>query len=126
MQTRHIDANVSMINDDSSLKIYTEHVDSVGTHQEDIVIKMNDFKLSEWITINPYAPPIGGLVSADMKINWGTGNLNGKGIISLDDFKYGKDVLGSFKTDIAVSTDKSGHMNAPECWGFRPVTVLLV
>lgn len=112
MQTKHIDANVSMINDDSSLKIYTEHVDSIGTHQEDVIIKMNDFKLSEWIAINPYAPPIGGVVSADMKINWGAGNLNGKGIISLDDFKYGKDILGSFKTDIAVSTDKSGFMNA--------------
>lgn len=112
LQTKHIDANVSMINDDSSLRIYTEHVDSVGTHQEDIIIKMNDFKLSEWIAINPYAPPVEGFVSTNMKINWGAGNLNGKGIILLDDFKYGKDVFGSFKTDVEVSTDKSGQMNA--------------
>lgn len=112
MLTHHIDADVEMKSEESLISIYTEHNDSASNHQEDVIVKIKDVKLSEWLAFNPYAPPIKGDMSADMNINWGGGRLNGKGKISLDDFVYGKESVGTFVADIGVSTDKSGQTSA--------------
>ena len=114
MATYHVDANVVMKNTTSSINIYTEHNhehDSVD-YQEDVILKIKNLKLAELIAFNPYVPPIKGDMSADMRVNWGEGRLNGKGLLSLDDFAIGKERVGTFVADLGVTTDKSGLIKA--------------
>lgn len=114
MATYHIDANVEMKNATSSVNLYTEHnhgYDNVE-HQEDVILKIKNLKLAELIAFNPYAPSIKGDLSADMRVNWGDGRLNGKGLLSLEDFAVGKEPVGTFVADLGVTTDKEGQIKA--------------
>ena len=112
MYTHHVDADVVMKNSTSSINIFTAHGESHDGEQEDLHVKIKDLKLAELIAFNPYAPPIKGDMSADMKINWHGGRLNGDGIVSLDDFIVGKERVGSFVADLGVSTDDAGQIKA--------------
>ena len=112
MFTHHVDADVAMTNATSSINIYTEHNDSLHGEQEDVVVKINDLKLAELVAYSPYAPHIKGNLSADMRVNWGDNQLNGKGLLSLDEFVVGKERVGSFVADLGVTTGKSGALNA--------------
>lgn len=112
MFTHHVDADVEMKNSSSSVYIYTEHNDSLHGQQEDLILKIKDLKLAELVAINPYAPPIKGDLSADMRVNWGNDQLNGKGLLSLNEFMVGKERVGSFDADLGIATNKVGKINA--------------
>ena len=112
MFTHHVDADVEMKNSSSSVYIYTEHNDSLHGQQEDLILKIKDLKLAELVAINPYAPPIKGDLSADMRVNWGNDQLNGKGLLSLNEFMVGKERVGSFDADLVIATNKVGKINA--------------
>lgn len=125
MTNNHVDANVSMTNATSEVNIYTEHTDS-SSHQEDVIIKIKDLKLSEWLAINPYSPPVKGDVSANMRINWGGGKLNGDGVVSLNELFYGRERVGSFVADVELLTSKDGRLRADAALtvdGVKTVTV---
>jgi len=115
---RHIDANLHMYGDKSSIAIYTEHD---GDHAEDhdinknddIVLKLTDIRIQDWMAINPWAPPMEGNLSADIKLAWdGGAAINGAGSASLDGFYYNKQKVGDFNTDLRVSTNASGMVRA--------------
>ena len=115
--TQHIDADVSVKNAISSVRIYTDQTQHANhanedTHQEDIIVNIKDLQLSEWLVIDPDSPPMKGDVSADMRINWKDGRLNGNGTVSLDEFFFGQERVGSFVADVGVSTDKKGQIKA--------------
>lgn len=112
MYTHHVDADVVMKNATSSINIFTAHGESHDGEQEDLHVNIKDLKLAEILAINPYAPPIKGDMSADMKINWHGGRLNGDGMVSLEDFIVGKERVGSFVADLGVSTDEIGQIKA--------------
>ncbi len=115
---KHIDANLHMKGDKSSIAIYTEHD---GNHAErhdidendDIVLKLSDIRIQDWMAINPWAPPMEGNLSADLKLSWDGGtSINGLGSASLDGFYYNKQKVGDFNTDLKVSTNTSGMVRA--------------
>lgn len=115
---RHFDANLRMQGDDSTLQLYTEHI---GDHehegqgeeeQEEVVLKIDDIHLADWISINPFAPPVKGNLSADIRMNWDGTDINGHGSVGLDDLYYGKERVASLKTDIGLTTNKSGTVRA--------------
>ncbi len=111
--TRHIDADVAMKNATSSINIFTQHDSTSQTsHQEDVILKVKNLKLTELVAFNPYAPSIKGDMSADIRLNWGDGRLNGNGVVSLEEFVVGKERVGTFVADLGVTTDKSGQTNA--------------
>ena len=112
MFTHHVDADVEMKNSSSSVNIYTEHNDSLHGLQEDLILKIKDLNLAELVAFNPYAPPIKGDLSADMRVNWGNDQLNGKGQLSLNEFMVGKERVGSFDADLGIATSKAGKINA--------------
>lgn len=105
--SKHLDANISMSGNESSVKIYTEH-DPMSTRQEDVVVKASNVHLADWISLNPFAPPVSGDVSADMRFNWDKKNLNGRGIVTLEDLTYDRQRVGSFEVGVDLTTDKSG------------------
>lgn len=115
---KHIDANLHMRGDKSSLAIYTEHDDHHdGGHgvneNDDIVIKLTDIRIQDWIAFNPWAPPMEGNLSADLKLEWdGGATINGNGTLGLDKFYYNKQKVGDFNADLSVSTNASGMVRA--------------
>ncbi len=126
LASRHIDANLLMKGDDSSLSILTEHVDLAhathdgddenlvaDNHQEDIILDIKDIHIADWIQVNPFAPPMTGDLSSHLTLNWdGKENINGRGTVTLDDFYYDKQRVGSFLANVDVSTNTSGTIRA--------------
>lgn len=109
--TRHFDADINMSGNGSSMRLFTEHNDTVGG-QEDVVLKVSNVHLADWVSINPFAPPVSGDVSADMRFGWSQKSLNGDGTVTLDDLTYGKERVGSFVVGVDVSTNKGGTVRA--------------
>ena len=113
--TGHIDADLHMTGGNSALAIYTEHPDSTthqSAEQEDLVIKLTDIHLSDWIAVNPFAPPIKGDVTADMRLNRHDGLLVGQGSAGITNFFYGKQAVADFKTNFDIAATPSGTINA--------------
>ncbi len=111
---KHLDANLQLSNEQSYLRIYTEHNDSTrhGNVQEDVVVQLSQIKLQDWLSISPFAPPIKGDLGANLRFRWNNEYITGKGDVSLDNLYYGRDRVGSFDLGLDVSTSKSGALNA--------------
>lgn len=106
----HFDAKMLMNSDDSHLNLYTEHVH--GNQQEDVVLNISNIKLSELMSVSPFAPPIKGVVSTDMRFRWDDTSVGGNGVVSIDDMYYGRDRVGSFQLGVDLNTDKLKKMTA--------------
>jgi hypothetical protein len=113
---RHIDANLHMNGAGSTLALYSERAQEVehAAHgsDEDIIVDVQNVNLQDWIALNPFAPPVKGTVSANMRVNWQDKALTGNGEVSLTNFVYGKERVGDIKADIDVFTNSTGLMNA--------------
>ncbi|MDE6490962.1 MAG: translocation/assembly module TamB [Muribaculaceae bacterium] len=109
--TKHIDADLDMSGDGSRLRLYTEHNDSTAG-QEDLILNISDVKLSDWLAISPFAPPIKGTLSADMRLRYDSRSLNGSGTVGLKDLTYGRDRVGDFDLGVDLRTTTSGVVNA--------------
>ena len=112
---RHLDADLVMKNDESSLHLYTEHNANDTTNvQEDIILNVKDIKISDWIALNPFAPKIKGDLSASVRLREDRENkaLNGNGTVSLTNFIFGKQRVGDFDLDLDVSTNIRGALAA--------------
>ena len=111
LASQHFDANLDLHNKVSSMRLFTEHNHADST-ANDVVLRVKDIKLSDWLAINPFAPPITGDLSADMKISWLKPDLNGNGTVSLHNFSYGKQKVGDFDLDVDLTTNAAGTLRA--------------
>lgn len=113
---RHIDANLAMTNSVSSLRIFTDHDDHARhveeNTQEDINVVVDNVKLQEWISLSPFAPPIKGDLSADIKVALSPDNITGRGTVGLTDLWYGKNRVGDIGLDLDVTTTPRGTLYA--------------
>ena len=114
LSTHHLDANLKLMSDSSSLHLYTEHAaDSIDHGQEDVILALNNIKLSEWLSLNPFAPPIKGVVDADMRFRWDNNQLTGKGNVNVANLYYGRERVGTFGLDLNLANDpRSGAVRA--------------
>lgn len=113
--SRHIDANLHMEGDNSSLAIYTEEEEGHDAHghtQEDLIIKLGNIHLQDWIAVNPFAPPMKGDVNADLRLNRINDLLTGSGSASIKDFMYGKEKVADFAADFNISASANGTLHA--------------
>lgn len=115
---KHIDANLKMKGDDSSIQLYTDH-QHTGEHSEhtdsinNVTLKITDIHLQDWISFNPFAPPISGDLSADFNLAWNGGNdINGNGNVALNNFLYDNKKVASMRLDLDVATNISGTVRA--------------
>lgn len=131
---RHLDANLHMRNQSSTLELYTVHDEHHGEEghvhdegaQEDVVLKISDIQLADWLSLNPFAPPVKGSLSADMRVRWSDRSLNGTGTVSLDSLYYGKERVGDFLADVNITTTTKGMIRAKadlSVDGVRTITV---
>lgn len=109
---KHIDANLHMHGAGSSLAIYTDHIPGQEDHQEELVVEITDIQLADWVNINPFAPPMDGKLSANLKVSEDNGDINGTGVVSLTDFTYDRQRVGTIGADLDVSTDLGGRIRA--------------
>lgn len=112
---RHVDANLRLHNAKSSLAIFTQHVPAQGNEhqdQEDLVLQLSDIKLQDFITLNPFAPPVKGNLNANVRLNYVPGTLSAQGNVKLADLFYGNERVGDFDTDLNVSTRNDGAVLA--------------
>lgn len=112
----HMDADVRMKSETSSIALYTEHVNdtTAANHgsDEDLILQLFDLRIQDWIALNPFATPMKGNLSAGLRVNWEDHVLNGNGTVALTDFVYGKEKVGDFRADLDVSTALDGIINA--------------
>lgn len=109
---KHLDANLHMHSATSSLTIYTDHIDGNDDQQEELVVDISDINIADWIKLNPFAPPMKGLLSADMRLRYEDQHFNGKGSVTLADFTYGKQRVGTIRSDLDIATDLNGMVRA--------------
>ncbi len=110
---RHINANLHMTGNKSSLSLYTEDVrtpgpDSTLTVQHDIVLKLDDIHVQDWISFNPFAPPMQGDVSTDVRLHFADGHLIGSGSAGIDNFYYNKEKVADFLANFDVTAGANG------------------
>lgn len=113
----HIDANLRMHGGNSALALFTEHpsaeTDSISGHkQEDLIVQFTDIHIADWISFNPFAPPLNGDINADMRINRQGQLFIGKGSAGITNLVYGRQKVADFKADFDVAANVSGTVNA--------------
>lgn len=109
---KHFDANLKMKGDNSSVELYTLHDESNPySEMDDIYLKINDVQLADWIVINPFAPAITGTLSTDLKLQWEESkSINGT--LTLADFTYDKQPVGTFVSNLDVAANLEGMVRA--------------
>ncbi len=109
----HLDANLELKNDRSSVKLFTRHADGDTTHsQEDVILQLTDIKLQDWLSISPFAPPVKGSLGADINFRWGHEGISGTGTVGLTDLYYGRERVGSFDLGVDLGRSPSGAISA--------------
>lgn len=121
LANKHLDANLELKGDKSFIKLFTDvpdgvdsvgHNHGVGASQEDLVLQVSQVHLQDWLSINPFAPPIKGDVNANMRFRYDNNVLTGKGTLGLNDLYYGRERVGTFDLDVNVANSKSGKLMA--------------
>lgn len=108
----HVDADIHMEGGGSSVAVYTEH-DSGHDGQEDLVVKISDIHIEDWIALNPFAPPVKGDVSAEVRLNYNDARqLNGRGAVDISKFFYDGQRVADIHADADVSTAPGGALRA--------------
>lgn len=102
-KTGRIDANLNLHSDKSTIEILTEHNEADSTGQA-LIVHLKDIHLSEWLALNPFAPPVKGQLSADVRLGKASDGYNGKGTIQLADFMYDRQKVGDFDIDFDAHT----------------------
>lgn len=112
----HLDANLCLESTQGGhLDIYTRHDSLTVSHsQEDVIISASGIELADWMSLSPFAPPVSGVASADMSVSWDaeSRSITGQGTVSLDNFTYGGEKVGSFLLDLGVTTNTDGVVRA--------------
>lgn len=115
-RTRHVDAMLRMRSEQSSLAIFTEHAGDADGHlhgvDENLVVQLSDIRLQDWITFNPFAPPVKGNLSADVRLNYHDSHLVANGKLSLADLYYGRKKVGDFDAGLSMRTSPGGVVSA--------------
>ncbi len=110
----HIDADLNLTGDNSFVKIFTTHSEEedMPGHQEDVKVQISRIKLQDWLSINPFAPPVKGDLCADLSFRYDKPLMTGNGNISLTDLYYGRDRVGDFNLDVNVENTPGGRLMA--------------
>lgn len=108
---KHIHADMSLSNGPSYLRIFTEGHDSTGA-DEDVVVRIANVAIQDWLSINPFAPPVKGNLSADMRFRYDPPMLTGRGTMGLADLYYGRDRVGTFDLDLNLEAGQGGKLMA--------------
>lgn len=113
---RHLDADLHMEGGGSTLALYTEHArehaGAMHGSDEDLVVNIGNIRLQDLMALNPFFPPVKGILSADMRVNWQDHVLTGNGNVNVADLYYDRQRVGNLRADIDMATRPGGLLSA--------------
>ncbi len=109
---KHLDANLHMSGAGSSLAIYTQHPEGEHDFNEELIVQISDIQIADWVNINPFAPPMAGLLNANIAVSGEDNDINGKGTVSITDLMYNRERVGTIGADLSVNTTPAGRVRA--------------
>ena len=132
MSDRKLDANLRMEGGNSSLAIFMEDAPesadstSLTSSGRVLAVQLTDIHIQDWISFNPFAPPMSGDVSADLRLGRNDGRLVGTGSAGVMNLVYDRRKVADFKATFDVSASRGGELTADADLfvdGTRTVTV---
>lgn len=118
LPAKHISANLRMRGGNSALALYTEApaapADSTMPRPagDDLVLQLTDIHIQDWISFNPFAPPMKGDISANMRLNRLDGAIVGHGTAGIGNFTYGRKRVADMEAGFNVAADRKGRVFA--------------
>lgn len=100
---KHLDADLKMQCDSSIVALQTNHNDY--NDQENVNLQIHGVEIADWVNISPFFPPMSGKLDANMSVAVHDSHLVGDGLLSLKNFKYGKETVGDFVLDAKMELD---------------------
>ncbi len=111
LMTRKVKADLELTDSLTSVRLYTP-LDSAG-NPSSLSAAIRNLQLSDYLVVNPFAPPISGSLSANIDVNYDGQGLTGKGDISLANLMYDRQRVGDIDANVDVLTDpRTGFMRA--------------
>lgn len=104
---KQIDANLLLQNLPSSLHIFTRPMPNPeeGSSEKEMVLSAKEIKIEDWIGISPFAPPMSGVASANLKLHRVHNELVGTLVVGLDNFMYDRQNVGKFGLALKVANN---------------------
>lgn len=105
--TKQIEADLLLQNLPSSLHVFTRPVPNPeeGSSEKELVLSAKEIKIEDWIGISPFAPPMSGTASANLKLHRVNNELVGTLVVGLDDFMYDRQKVGKFGLALKVANN---------------------
>lgn len=105
--TKQIEAELLLQNLPSSLHVFTRPVPNPeeGSSEKELVLSAKEIKIEDWIGISPFAPPMSGNASANLKLHRVNNELVGTLVVGLDDFMYDRQKVGKFGLALKVANN---------------------
>ncbi len=100
----HFDANLNLRSDSSFVALHTEQ-NRRKPELKDVIFNIGGVQIAEWLKVSPFIPPMSGVLSADVKMNFDGKNILGGGITRLKNFKYNRKQVGDFDFKIGLELD---------------------
>lgn len=87
-----VKADISIRSGDHSyINIYTE---KDGQFHDGMNLDLSGIELQDWLVMSPFAPPLAGVLSAQVKVNHNGRLVWGDGDVAIEKFSYGKKKVG--------------------------------
>ncbi|MFR1235949.1 MAG: translocation/assembly module TamB domain-containing protein [Barnesiella sp.] len=107
----HFDANIRLEHNDRHLIVETQHKNGFN-FQEALHVDMKGVDIESWLQLSPFAPPVAGLLSANLLLNFPQNTTNVKGSLGIENLKYDKQRIGTVNMEIAYQLDSIGRQQA--------------
>ena len=108
---KQMDADFKLTSADSYIKLFTQPIDSAAGRDE-MRVQIDGVRIERLLSVSPVAPPMKGIVSADMGFRQFKDVIGGKGKLAIDEFYYNRKRVGSFLFDVGVATNSKGKVMA--------------
>lgn len=109
--THKLKADLELTDSLTSVRLYTP-LDSAG-NPTSLSAAIKNLQLSDYLVLNPFAPPISGSVSGNIDVTYGEQGITGKGDVSLSGLMYDRQRVGDIDANIDVITDpRTGFLRA--------------
>lgn len=107
LYTKKIEADITLANESSSLQVYTRPmaVEEGEPKQDELVISAKDVKIEDWVAMSPFAPPIAGTASADIKMHRENNKLMGTATVNIADLMYNHEKVGDIGVNLKVANN---------------------
>ncbi len=111
IDSEQLSANIHLEGHGSKFDLYTVD-DEEKWLMKGLIVELSDIEIADWANINPFSPPMKGLLSADFHLNNDNNWFVGSGSVELEDFFYDRRRVGTISSDISVKSSHKGGMSA--------------